>query len=155
MSLDYQLHASGEYAKRNNLHIVHTFSSTESGYKEGRVNFNKMLDAALMYNVRDIIFKNTDRLRRNDIDWPRCKRMAKTEGFHIHLYELNTVFNFDFTAEEEMFLDNTSSMASHVEIHADRAQIVWDKPYSFILNRDVMQYADTPVAVRTFPVMGG
>jgi len=113
MSLDYQLHAAGEYAKRNNLHIIYTLSSTESGYKEGRVNFNKMLDAALMYNVRDIIFKNTDRLGRNDIDWPRCKRMAKTEGFHIHLYELNTVFKHDSTAEEEMFLDNTSSMARY------------------------------------------
>lgn len=113
LSLEYQKDNSNKYADQNDLHIIHTFSSAESAFKEGRKNFNKMLNLALQNNIKHIIFKNTDRLGRNDVDWPRCKNLARTKGFHIHLYELSTIFNINSTAEEEMFLDNTASMAKY------------------------------------------
>lgn len=68
ISLEYQNENSHKYAENNNFKIVHFFSAAESAYKEGRVEFNRMLDCALDLNVKDIIFKNTDRLGRNDID---------------------------------------------------------------------------------------
>ena len=112
-SLSYQADNALLYAERNNLAIIHNFSCTESAFKEGRKNFNKMLDLALKFDVRHIIFKNTDRLGRNDVDWPRCKKLARQMNFNIHLYELGTVFHEKSTAEEELFLDNTAAMAAY------------------------------------------
>ncbi len=113
MSLEYQSSNAQKYAALNNLYIVHTYSATESAFKEGRKNFNEMLTIAEQFGIKHIIFKNTDRLGRNDIDWPRCKKLAREKGFNIHLYELSTIFRQRSTAEEEMFLDNTSSMAKY------------------------------------------
>jgi site-specific DNA recombinase len=113
VSLLDQTDRAAIYAVDNNLHIVHTFSAVESAFKEGRKNFNDMLDKAIEFKVRHIIFKNTDRLGRNDIDWPRCKKLAREDKITIHLYELATIFEAKSTAETEMFLDNTSSMAKY------------------------------------------
>lgn len=112
-SLAYQANNSIKYAENNELYIIHNFSCTESAFKEGRKNFNNMLDLALQFGVKHIIFKNTDRLGRNDVDWPRCKKLARKGGFFIHLYELGTIFNEKSTAEEELFLDNTAAMAAY------------------------------------------
>lgn len=112
-SLQYQGDNARAYADRAGLEIVQSFSAAESAFKEGRVIFNRMLDLAMRHGVKDIIFKNTDRLGRNDIDWPRCKALARTKGLRVHLYELGIVFNAESTAEEEMFLDNTSTMAKY------------------------------------------
>jgi site-specific DNA recombinase len=112
-SLEHQNVMAQEYANKNDLYIVKFYSAAESAYKEGRKEFNKMLDDALSYGIKDIIFKNTDRLGRNDIDWPRCKKLARDGKLKIHLYELNTIFHKTSTAENEMFLDNTSVMAKY------------------------------------------
>jgi len=113
MSLEYQARHSKKYADENNLQIIQVYSSAESAFKEGRKNFNRMLDDALRCGVRDIIFKNTDRLARNELDWARCKKLARKQGFRIHLYELNTIFQQGSSAEEEVFLDNTSAFAKY------------------------------------------
>lgn len=112
-SLDYQARHSRKYAEDQGLTIVRSYSSAESAHKEGRKNFNRMLDDALACGVKDIIFKNTDRLSRNDVDWPRCKKLARNKGFRIHLYAFGVVFHSGSSAEEEMFLDNTASMAAY------------------------------------------
>jgi DNA invertase Pin-like site-specific DNA recombinase len=110
-SLDDQSDRAYAYALKNDLHIIHTFSCVESAFREGRKNFNEMLDKAIQFEIKDIIFKNTDRLGRNDYDWPRCKRLAKTQGLRVHLYELNMVYSKKSTAEEEMILDQSSALA--------------------------------------------
>lgn len=113
MSLEYQARHAQRYADENNLEIVKSYSSAESAFKEGRKNFNQMLDDAIKNNIKDLIFKNTDRLARNEIDWARCKKLTKEKGIRIHLYELNTIFDTSSSAEEEMFLDNTAAMAKY------------------------------------------
>ena len=113
MSLEYQARHAQKYANEHNLEIIKSYSSAESAFKEGRKNFNRMLDDALRNNIKDIIFKNTDRLGRNDVDWARCKKLAREQGFRIHLYELGTVFCATSSAEEEVFLDNTAAFAKY------------------------------------------
>ena len=99
------------YAEEQGLTIIHTFSVTESAFNENRIGFNSMLEMAKMYSIQHIIFKNIDRLSRNDVDWPKCKKLAREYDLNIHLYELNKVFNASSTAEDEMFLDSTSNYA--------------------------------------------
>ena len=112
-SREDQEYDAREYSERAGLHIVHLFSAAESAFSEGRVNFNLMIDLAIKHKIPNIIFKNTDRLSRNDIDLPRCKKLAREGKIQIHLYEMNMVFNEQSTAEEEMFLDNTNVMAKY------------------------------------------
>ncbi|MCL1864191.1 MAG: hypothetical protein FWF73_00070 [Spirochaetes bacterium] len=50
-----------------------------------------MLDDALNYNIRDIIFKNTDRLGRNDVDRARCKKLARFTGLPVFCFTLPAV----------------------------------------------------------------
>jgi len=102
-----------KYAADNNIEIVQVYSSAESAFKEGRKNFNRMLDDAVKLGIKDIIFKNTDRLSRNEVDWSRCKKLAREKGLRIHLYELGTIFRVDSSAEEEVFLDNTAVFAKY------------------------------------------
>jgi len=113
MSLEYQARQALKYAADNNIEIVQVYSSAESAFKEGRKNFNRMLDDAVTHGIKDIIFKNTDRLSRNEVDWSRCKKLAREKGLRIHLYELGTVFKVDSSAEEEVFLDNTAVFAKY------------------------------------------
>ncbi len=112
-SLEYQARHAQRYTDKKGLKIIKIYSSVESAFKEGRKSFNRMLDDALAQGVKDIIFKNTDRLGRNDVDWSRCKKLAREKDFRIHLYELGTVFHKDSSAEEELFLDNTVGMAKY------------------------------------------
>lgn len=112
-SLEYQSDRAADYARRAGLEIVEYFSAAESAFKEGRIIFNKMISLALKNDVKDIIFKNTDRLGRNDIDWPRVKKLARSGALRVHLYELNAIFKAESTAEDELFLDNTSVMAKY------------------------------------------
>lgn len=140
-SLTYQKDNAELYAERAGLIIVHQFSAAESAFKEGRVVFNKMLDLAMQTGVNDIIFKNTDRLGRNDIDWPRCKALARGSGLRIHLYELGIIFSQSSTAEEEMFLDNTSTMAKY-----------WSNKISQSLKKSYAWKAKQGIPPARFPV---
>jgi DNA invertase Pin-like site-specific DNA recombinase len=154
-SLEYQARYAQKYAEDKGLNIIKVYSSAESAFKEGRKNFNRMLDDALAQGIREIIFKNTDRLGRNDVDWPRCKRLVRDKGFRIHLYELGTIFHKDSSAEEELFLDNTAGMAKYwsnkISMSIKRAYV--DKrargvaiiaPIGYIYNKTIQQWEKDP-----------
>ncbi len=61
-SLEYQVSHAQRYEDEKGLEIIKIYSSVKSAFKEGRKNFNRMLDDALAQEVKDIIFKNTKRL---------------------------------------------------------------------------------------------
>lgn len=157
MSLEYQARQALKYAADNNLEIIQVYSSAESAFKEGRKNFNRMLDDAVKHGVKDIIVKNTDRLSRNELDWSRCKKLAREKGLRLHLYELGTIFKVDSSAEEEVFLDNTAVFAKYWSnkisqsvrnAHADkRARGVRSggrPPLGYIYNKSDQTYSIDP-----------
>ena len=110
-SLTEQEFRSSSYIESNNLHVVHTFSCSESAYKEGRIIFNQMLTLALELKVINIVFKNYDRLSRNHLDWSKVLNHLKTGALSIHFYEQGVVLHEGSTAEEFLMGDIQLSMA--------------------------------------------
>jgi len=112
-SLQYQADAGQRYADANGLFIVHHFSAAESGFKEGRKEFNDMLTLSEKHGINDLIFKNADRLGRNQIDHQRLKKYRKEKEYVIHFYESATVLDKDSTAEHELFSHNMAGFAEY------------------------------------------
>jgi len=141
MSLDNQVQYARQYAEKNNLQIIKFFTVAESAYKEGRQRFNEMIASALEYGISDIIFKNSDRLGRNDIDWPRLKKLAKEKKIKLHFYEFSIVFDHGATAESEMFLDQASALARY---WSNKISYSVRKSYDFKISQGI-----APQACRT------
>lgn len=112
-SKEDQEHRARDYCEREGLVPVRVYSASESAWKEGRPEFNKMIDDSLEYGIKHLVFKNTDRMGRNDADLARIKKLAKAGKFTLHLYELGVAFGIDSTAEDEMFLDSTGIYAKY------------------------------------------
>lgn len=87
ISLEYQESQAERYAGQSGLYVVHYFTVIESARSEGRKVFNKMIDLALKFDVRDLIFKNTDRMSRNYRDLMRIEDLYEKHYFTIHFYQ--------------------------------------------------------------------
>ena len=54
----------------------------ESAKDKGRKTFNQMIDLALQFGIKDLIFKNTDRMSRNYYDLLRITELIDKHNFH-------------------------------------------------------------------------
>jgi len=102
-----QIKGINTYAQRNNLYIIHLFATTESAWSPGRIDFNLMIRLAKKHNIKHLIFKNHDRISRNDEDWLTVDKMIKQE-VQFHLYEFNKILDSTRSAEEK-FGDKVTS----------------------------------------------
>ncbi len=75
-----------EYAQGAGLHLVHTFSATESAYKTGRDCFNRMLRLAEEHGVQNVILKDDSRLTRNLGDQETVSDLLQNRIIRIHYY---------------------------------------------------------------------
>ena len=99
-SRDDQVLEATEYAQRHGLQLIHIFETTESAWHNNREVFNRMLELALEYKVKNLIFKNFDRLSRNYLDWGKVTELIRHEGLQIHFYEQTVTLQKESTAEE-------------------------------------------------------
>lgn len=113
LSLEFQGHGAERYAGVGALRIVDRFSVVESASKEGRKVFNQMLDRARREGVRDLIFKNTDRMSRNYQDLVRIDKLIDEEGFNIHFYQSNLVINKDSSYNDRFLIGIQLAVAKH------------------------------------------
>lgn len=104
ISLDYQGEGGRAYAERNNLHVVYAFMVVESAYKENRKHLNRILDAAERFGVKNLIFKNVDRLSRNISHANRFKELFETKGFCFHFYEMGIKIDAHSNYDEKWLL---------------------------------------------------
>ncbi len=104
ISLDYQGEGGRAYAERNNLHVVYAFMVVESAYKENRKHLNKILDTAERYGVKNLIFKNVDRLSRNISHANRFKELFEQKGFCFHFYEMGIKIDGNSNYDEKWLL---------------------------------------------------
>ncbi len=111
-SREDQVMEAEEYAKHNDLHLIHTFATTESAWHDGRMDFNYMIELALKFKVKNLIFKNYDRLSRNHIDWGRSVKLIKEKGIQLHFFEQSLILNDDSTAEE-MLMGNFGAVLAN------------------------------------------
>ena len=105
ISLEYQETHAGYYAERNGLMIVHYFTVIESARKEGRKVFNRMIDLAMQFNVKDLIFKNTDRMSRNYRDLMRIEDIYEKHGVTIHFYQTYRTLNQKSTYADKFIMN--------------------------------------------------
>ena len=116
VSLSSQKFGSESYSDRMGLRIVHCFNVVESAWKEGRKTFNLMLDLVAKFPVKNIIFKNIDRMSRNYNDLQKLKNMVLHQGLNIHFYESGRVLSKESNYDDLFILDIEIAVAKrHVE----------------------------------------
>ena len=87
-SLGNQWQSAAQYAERNNLYIVQSFSIAESSWHaQNRKMFKAMLQSAKINGIKHLIFKCVDRMSRNFADLDTIMNMITFEGYTVHFYE--------------------------------------------------------------------
>lgn len=114
LSLEYQSQGAAKYAKEHDLHIAHYFTIAESASKEGRRVFNEMIDMALRFEVKHLIFKSTDRMSRNYRDLARIIDLIERHDFAIHFYQTNKVITRESSHDEKFIIGIEQAVAKHL-----------------------------------------
>lgn len=87
-SLEFQGARARRYVQEAGLYPVYHFSVTESGWKaENRRRFKQMLDLSEKFGIKNVVFKNTDRLSRNLRDLLRIQELIEKKDYKIHFFE--------------------------------------------------------------------
>ena len=94
-SLEHQNESAIIYAHNNKLDIVHVFTIAESARHADRRVFNQMITFAKQFDVKNLIFKSTDRMSRNWKDLALIMDLIEKDGFTVHLYESNKKIHKD------------------------------------------------------------
>ena len=113
VSLDAQSQHSAQYALTNKLTLAHSFQMVESAHKEGRRVFGRMLDLASELGVRDLIFKNVDRMSRNYQDLVRIEKLIDSEGFSIHFYQTNLTISQKSSYNDRFIIGIQLAVSKH------------------------------------------
>src|SRR5271157_853268 len=114
MSLEYQSQGAAKYANDKELYLVFCFAVAESASKEGRRIFNEMIDIALRYDVKNLIFKSTDRMSRNYRDLARIMDLIDHNDFAIHFYQTNKSISKNSTHDEKFMIGIEQAVAKHL-----------------------------------------
>ncbi len=114
MSLEYQSQGASRYAQDKELCMIYCFTVAESASKEGRRIFNEMIDIALRYGIKNLIFKSTDRMSRNYKDLARVMDLIGHQDFTIHFYQTNKIINKDSTHDEKFMIGIEQAVAKHL-----------------------------------------
>lgn len=106
LSLAYQQEGADLYAVSAGLYIIHKFTITESAFRSGtRKVFKQMLDAAARFDIKDIIFQNTDRMCRNYADWLLLDKIIADKNINIHFYQTGRIINQKSSYIENYIMD--------------------------------------------------
>ncbi len=105
-SLHGQQTGAGEYAGKKNLYVVHYFTVAESARgKIERKAFNELLRVAIQFDIKHIIFLNTDRMTRNYKDFLKIEDFVEKHGASIHFYQDGTVYSRESTYNDRFILN--------------------------------------------------
>ena len=117
-SLEFQDYHALRYASDNDLFIAHSFTVTETGYKnEERKIFKEMLDLSEKFGIKNLIFKNSDRLSRNLEDLLRIQKLYEEHDYNIHFFESYQIINKDSSYDEKWTLEMLILIAKR---HSDK-----------------------------------
>lgn len=114
MSLQYQSQGATRYAQEKDFYLVYCFAVAESASKEGKRIFNEMIDIALRYDVKNLIFKSTDRMSRNYKDLARVMELIDRQDVAIHFYQTNKSINRESTHDEKFMIGIEQALAKHL-----------------------------------------
>lgn len=129
LSLSFQSEGALKYSQDKNLFLVHAFTIIESASKRGRKIFNLMIDLALHFGIKNLIFKNTDRMSRNYYDLVRIEKLIDAEDFQIHFFQSNLTINRLSSYNDRFLLGIQLAVAKHTsdKISQDVREHNWFK----------------------------
>lgn len=105
-SLEYQDAYSKRYVTLKNLNPVYHFSATESAWSsKDRKLFHTMIQLSEKFDIKNLVFKNYDRLSRNLSDLILIKSLIEEKDFTIHFYESHQTISKDSPRDEKFLLD--------------------------------------------------
>ena len=117
-SLEYQREMAELYTKHSDLYIVHVFEVAESGrIPEERKIFKEMIALALKYDIKDIVFRCTDRMNRNSQDLYTIEQLIDKNNFRIHFYETRRIIDRKSGPDEKFMLSIETAVSKH---HSDK-----------------------------------
>jgi len=151
VSLDYQVDHAERYAEYSGLKIVHFFTVVESARNPERKAFSQMIDLAFQYGVKDLIFKNTDRMSRNYHDLLKIEELYDKHGFRVHLYQAGRVLSSDSSYSDRFIMNVETAAARHLsdklshdikEAHKYKASlgVAHNSPIGYKYDKDKMQH---------------
>lgn len=105
ISLEFQELNAERYAKAKNLYVCHYFTVVESAKAPGRRIFSMMIDLAIEHDIKNLVYKSTDRMCRNYQDWLRIQDLVTNRDFKIHLYQSYRVITQDSPYTDKFILD--------------------------------------------------
>ncbi len=83
-SIDAQVRAIQDYARRNNLHIVKTYvDRAKSATSDKRPEFQRLIADSAHRQFDVIIIHKLDRFSRDKYDFAHYKRILKTNGVRL------------------------------------------------------------------------
>ena len=129
LSLSFQSAGAIKYAQDKDLFLVHAFTIIESASKQGRKIFNLMIDLALHFGIKNLIFKNADRMSRNYFDLVRIEKLIDIDDFQIHFFQSNLVLNRSSSYNDRFLLGIQLAVAKHTsdKISQDIREHNWFK----------------------------
>lgn len=113
-SLDSQTRHGKAYATSKGFHVIEEIYTTESAFKSGRKDFNRMLE-----RIRDVgrpmavIVEKPDRLFRNLDDWLMVDKLIAAQGLEVHYFRENRVISQRSLPDERMLHAFQVIMAAH------------------------------------------
>ena len=156
VSLEYQEAGAKKYATDAQLFVVHNFQVIESASKEGRKVFNSMIDLALNFGIKNLIFKNTDRMSRNYHDLVRIDKLIDDEGFRVHFHQTGLVIHTDSSYNDRFLIGIQLAVAKHLSdklrqdmrehnlYKARKGTAPGNSPYGYKYNRKEKQHEIDP-----------
>ena len=116
-SIEAQIRACEEYAKRKNLQIVaHYTDSAKSGTNSERESFLKMIEDSAKSQFKFLIIHKLDRFSRDKFDAVTFKRKLKMNGVTI----LSVTENLDNSPESVMLESCLEGMAQYYSLNLAR-----------------------------------
>jgi len=156
ISLVYQETQAEQYAERAGLEIVHFFTVAESARSaEQRKTFRQMIETARQFNVKNLIFKNVDRMSRNYSDLVLIEQLIDKEGFNIHFYQNNKCLNSESNHNDRFVLgveiavakqlsDKLSHDMREVHRHKVKQGIMPGRALGYIYDKDLKRHRINP-----------
>ncbi len=92
-SPDAQLRLLRDFAKKNDLEVVHEFNESQSATYQGRTEFAKMIESIKKESIPNVLFEKADRMSRNPVDANVIYDLIENRGLRVFLVKSGTVIN--------------------------------------------------------------
>jgi len=113
-SIPAQLKSLNDYAKIQNIIVVHEYIDVETAKKAGRTHFTEMISFIKENeDINNILVEKTDRLLRNIKDYAIIDELIERNNIIIHLVKENEILSRDSQSHQKLIFGIKALMAKN------------------------------------------